>query len=175
MRTMLFLGLALLLAGCPCPDPKGIREVVTSDKVQVPLYSELAYQVIAENSPCGVQPSGVIYWMYSPTDQEVVNACYIPAWGCADPWGCEFTVWIATWNPRANAYLANVWNTALVNEIGYWYWNKCYDRYPEHYVVDPVTGKSTEVLDEDFRLWIINVNSEIQSRATALIYSPIQK
>jgi hypothetical protein len=147
-----------------------VTETILSAQAVVPLYSELAIQVIREKMPCGEPLTGNINWMYSPTDQAVVNACYIPAWGCADPWGCEFEVWIATWNPRSSTYLTNAWNTALVNEIGYWVWDKCFDRMPEHYITNP-DGTRKEVLDPDFAQWITDVNTETRNRATALLYS----
>jgi hypothetical protein len=52
-----------------------------------------------------------------------------------------------------------------VNEVGYWVWDKCYNRMPEKYV----DGK--EVLDPDFALWISDVNTEVRNRAYSLVYS----
>ena len=93
--------------------------------------------------------------------------CQQPAWGCADPWECEFAVWVATYNPGTSAHIANVWETALVNEVGYWVWDQCYNRMPEKYV----NGK--EVLDPDFAQWITDVNAETKTRAYSLVYSGV--
>jgi hypothetical protein len=164
MRFFFVLMLALMVS-CGCKVDNIVEERTISSEAVPPLFREIAYTVIQEKMPCPITLSGNVYWFNSPLDQQSILYCGRPAWGCADPWECEFAVWVATYNPKTSTYIANVWETALVNEVGYWVWDQCYNRNPEKYV----DGK--EVLDADFALWIQQVNAETRARAYSLVYS----
>jgi hypothetical protein len=153
--------LLLFFVSCyPCHQD-GVVTQESFENAIPPEYVDLAIQVVREKMPCSVPLSGDIWWMNSPTDREVLLYCGRPAWGCADPWSCRFYVWIATYNPKTFTYIQNVWETALINEIGYWVWDQCYDRMPERYV------DGIEILDPDFVAWMNEVNLEIKNRSLA--------
>lgn len=153
MRVFLLL-MAFFVISCYRCEP---NDVVTQHGTPA-TYSDIAIQVMREKMPCDHPFGGDIFWYDSPLG-AIENACWQPAMGCADPWGCRFTVWISNYYPRTpEVPLLPVWRTALVNEVAYWVWMQCYGIYGESYV------NGVEVLDPNMQAWMNDVTAEILLR-----------
>jgi hypothetical protein len=155
MRLLPLL-LAFFLAACSLCTNDG----TVTQTGNIAPHTDIALVVMQEQMPCDLQLGGQIRWYDSPLGEiESITACFQPAMGCAEPWGCVFTVWVSNRHPPSGPDILPVWRTALVNEIGYWVWNSCYGYIGEYWV------DGREVLDPGLAAWIQNVNAETQRRA----------